>query len=201
MILTLSLLFIISYLIGAIPTGVILSRIFGQGDLQRQGSKNIGATNVSRVMGKKWGILTLLGDVLKGMIAVWIGQWGLSSFPGSAGYPLAVVAFGAFLGHCFPVYLSFKGGKGVATALGIFLIISPPVVLLAIPIFIITTYLGKFVSLGSMVSAVSFLILLGYLHYPSETVVLSLFIASGIILKHHENIKRIFRGEEKSWKN
>ncbi|HSO72616.1 MAG TPA: glycerol-3-phosphate acyltransferase, partial [Thermodesulfobacteriota bacterium] len=133
--------------------------------------------------------------------AVWIGQWGLSSFPGPTGYPLAVIAFGAFLGHCFPVYLAFKGGKGVATALGIFLIISPLVVLLAIPIFVVTTYLGKFVSLGSMVSAVSFPVLLGCLHYPSETVVLSLFIALGIILKHHENIKRILGGEEKSWRN
>jgi glycerol-3-phosphate acyltransferase PlsY len=198
MILYIFFLFVIAYLIGAIPTGVILSKLFGRGDIQRQGSKNIGATNVSRVMGKKWGILTLLGDVLKGMIAVWIGQWGLS---GSAGYPLAVIAFGAFLGHCFPVYLAFKGGKGVATALGIFLVISPLVVLLAIPIFLLATYLGKFVSLGSMASAVSFPVLLGWLHYPSETVVLSLFIALGIILKHHENIKRIIRGEEKSWRN
>ena len=104
-----------------------------------------------------------MGDVLKGMIAVWIGQWGLS---GSPGYPLAVVAFGAFLGHCFPVYLAFKGGKGVATALGIFLMISPLVVLLAIPIFVVTTYLGKFVSLGSMASAASFPVLLSWLHYP-----------------------------------
>ncbi len=201
MILYLSLLFVIAYLIGAIPTGVILSSLFGQGDLQRQGSRNIGATNVSRVMGKKWGILTLLGDVLKGMIAVWIGQWGLSGFSSSGGYPLAMIAFGAFLGHCFPVYLGFKGGKGVATALGIFLIFSPLVVLLAIPIFLVTTYFGKFVSLGSMVSAVSFPVFLWWLHYPTETVVLSLFIALGIILKHHENIKRIIRGEEKSWKN
>lgn len=201
MILHLSLFFVIAYLIGAIPTGVILSKLFGRGDLQRQGSKNIGATNVSRVMGKKWGILTLLGDVLKGMIAVWIGQWGLSGFSVSTEYPLAVVAFGAFLGHCFPVYLSFKGGKGVATALGIFLVISPLVVLLVIPIFMVTTYIGKFVSLGSMVSAVSFPFLLGWFHYPTGTVVLSLFIALVIILKHHENIKRIIRGEEKSWKN
>ena len=108
---------------------------------------------------------------------------------------------GPFLGHCFPVYLAFKGGKGVATALGIFLMISPLVVLLAIPIFLITTYLGKFVSLGSMASAASFPVLLSLVTLPAETVVLSLFIALGIILKHHENIKRILRGEEKPWKN
>ena len=194
-------LFIIAYLIGAVPTGVLFSRLFGKGDLQRQGSRNIGATNVSRVMGKKWGILTLLGDGLKGMIAVWIGQWGLSGYAGSAGYPLAVIAFGAFLGHCFPIYLGFKGGKGVATALGIFLVFSPLVVLLVIPIFIFTTYLAKYVSLGSMVSAVSFPLLLLWLNYPSATVTLSLCIAMGVILKHHENIRRIIRGEEKSWKN
>jgi len=87
----------------------------------------------------------------------------------------------------------------VATALGIFLVFNPLVVLLVIPIFLVTTYLGKYVSLGSMVSAVSFPILLLWLHYPSGTVLLSLFIALGILLKHHENIKRIIRGEEKSW--
>jgi acyl phosphate:glycerol-3-phosphate acyltransferase len=193
------LLFLIAYLIGSVPTGVIFSRLFGQGDLQERGSKNIGATNVSRVMGKKWGILTLLGDGLKGMAAVWIGQWGLSGFSGSAEYPLAFIAFGAFLGHCFPVYLRFKGGKGVATALGIFLVFNPLVVLLVIPIFLATTYFGKYVSLGSMVSALSFPILLLWLHYPSGTVVLSLFIALVILLKHHENIRRIIHGEEKSW--
>lgn len=199
MILYTLIFFFIAYLIGSFPTGVIFSRLFGQGDLQQQGSKNIGATNVSRVMGKKWGILTLLGDGLKGMVAVWIGQWGLRGFSGSVEYPLAFIALGAFLGHCFPVYLRFRGGKGVATALGIFLVFNPLVVLLVIPIFIVTTYLGKYVSLGSMVSAVSFPILLLWLHYPSGTVVLSLFLALGILLTHHENIKRIIRGEEKSW--
>jgi acyl phosphate:glycerol-3-phosphate acyltransferase len=199
MILYTLILFLIAYLIGSVPTGVIFSRLFGQGNLQQQGSKNIGATNVSRVMGKNWGILTLLGDGLKGMVAVWIGQWGLSGFSGSAEYPMAFIAMGAFLGHCFPVYLRFKGGKGVATAMGIFLVFSPLVVLLAIPIFIATTYIGKYVSLGSMVSAVSFPILLLWLRYPSGTVVLSLCIALGIVLKHHENIRRIVHGEEKPW--
>jgi acyl phosphate:glycerol-3-phosphate acyltransferase len=193
------ILFLIAYLIGSFPTGVIFSRFFGQGDLQQQGSKNIGATNVSRVMGKKWGILTLLGDGLKGMVAVWIGQWGLSGISGSAEYPMAFIALGAFLGHCFPVYLRFRGGKGVATAMGIFLVFSPLVVVLAFPIFIATTYIGKYVSLGSMVSAVSFPILLLWLRYPSGTVVLSLCIALGIVLKHHENIRRIVHGEEKPW--
>jgi glycerol-3-phosphate acyltransferase PlsY len=199
MILYTLIFFLIAYLIGSFPTGVIFSRFFGQGNLQQQGSKNIGATNVSRVMGKKWGILTLLGDGLKGMVAVWIGQWGLSGFSGSAEYPMAFIALGAFLGHCFPVYLRFRGGKGVATAMGIFLVFSPLVVLLAIPIFIATTYIGKYVSLGSMVSAVSFPILLLWLRYPSGTVVLSLCIALGIVLKHHENIRRIIHGEEKPW--
>jgi acyl phosphate:glycerol-3-phosphate acyltransferase len=200
MILYTFILFLIAYLIGSVPTGVIFSRLFGQGDLQRRGSRNIGATNVSRVMGKKWGILTLLGDGLKGMVAVWIGQWGLSGFAGFSAYPLALIALGAFIGHCFPVYLGFKGGKGVATALGIFLVFSPLVVLLVIPIFVFTTYLGKYVSLGSMVSAVSFPVLLLWLEYPGATVALSLCIALGVVLKHHENIKRIIKGEEKSWK-
>ena len=190
-----------AYLIGSIPTGVILSRFFGQGDLQQQGSKNIGATNVSRVMGKKWGILTLIGDVFKGTAAVWLGQWGLQMMPGAGEYALSLVALAAFLGHLFPVYLRFKGGKGVATALGIFLVFSPLVVLLAVPIFIGVVLAGKYVSLGSMTAAASFPLLLLVLDYPIPIVWLAAVVASLIIIKHHENIRRLLRGEEKPWKN
>lgn len=192
---------IIAYLIGSIPSGVILSRIFGAGDLQQKGSKNIGATNVSRVMGKKWGIVALIGDVVKGVAAVWLGQWALGGIPiDIQDWALALVALAAFLGHLFPVYLGFKGGKGVATALGIFLVFSPGVVALVIPIFIGAVLLSGYVSLGSLISAGSFPILLLILHYPKAVVVLAVIIAMAIFLKHHENIRRLLRREEKTWK-
>ncbi len=189
----------VAYLIGSIPTGVILSRFFGRGDLQQQGSKNIGATNVSRVMGKKWGILTLMGDVFKGTAAVWLGQWGLKTLPGAGEYGLALVALAAFLGHLFPVYLRFKGGKGVATALGIFLVFSPLVVLLVVPIFVGVVLVGKYVSLGSITAAASFPLLLLLFGHPLTTVWLAAVIAALIVVKHQENIRRLLRGEEKPW--
>lgn len=192
-------LLVAAYLIGSIPTGVILSRFFGQGDLQQQGSKNIGATNVSRVMGKKWGILTLIGDAFKGTAAVWLGQWGLNAQPGTSDYALGLVALVAFLGHLFPAYLRFKGGKGVATALGIFLVFSPLVVLLAVPIFVGVVLVGKYVSLGSITAAASFPLLLLILDYPISVVWLAVVIAALVIGKHHENIRRLLRGEEKPW--
>lgn len=192
-------LLVAAYLIGSIPTGVILSRFFGQGDLQQQGSKNIGATNVSRVMGKKWGILTLIGDAFKGAAAVWLGQWGLNAQPGASDYALGLVALAAFLGHLFPAYLRFKGGKGVATALGIFLVFSPLVVLLALPIFVGVVLVGKYVSLGSITAAASVPLLLLILDYPLSVVWLSVVIAALIIGKHHQNIRRLLRGEEKPW--
>lgn len=199
MIILLLSLVVLAYLIGSIPTGVILSRFFGQGDLQQQGSRNIGATNVSRVMGKKWGIITLVGDVFKGSAAVWLGQWGLNGTLGTANFALSLVALAAFLGHLFPVYLGFKGGKGVATALGIFLVLSPLVAFLAVPIFLGVVLVGKYVSLGSMVSSAAFPLLLFILDYPAAVVWLAVVIAAFVIGKHRENIGRLWRGQEKPW--
>lgn len=107
---------IAAYLIGAIPTGVVLTRMFGSTDIRNSGSGNIGATNVYRVAGKKLGILTLIGDALKGAVPVLIAMYLLGLTEAQVGAVAAV----AFIGHCYPVYLGFKGGKGVATALGIF---------------------------------------------------------------------------------
>ncbi len=101
---------IFAYLVGSISTGVVLSKIFGQGNLQAEGSKNIGATNVSRLMGMKWGILTLVGDALKGMLIIWIGQWVFAG-AGNLGFLfIALMALAVFLGHIFPIFLGFKGG-------------------------------------------------------------------------------------------
>jgi glycerol-3-phosphate acyltransferase PlsY len=123
------LLLLGAYLIGAIPSGVILTRIAGAGDIRQAGSGNIGATNVYRVAGRRLGIITLVCDALKGVLPL----AALLALGGRSPAQLALVAAAAFLGHCYPVYLGFKGGKGVATALGIFLVLSPLSVLGARP--------------------------------------------------------------------
>jgi acyl phosphate:glycerol-3-phosphate acyltransferase len=194
------LLTLFSYLIGSISTGVVLSRLFGQGNLQKEGSKNIGATNVSRLMGKKWGILTLFGDMVKGMIPIWIGWYLLGSADPNETI-ICLAALAAFLGHLFPLYLGFKGGKGVATALGIFALIGPKALLIAVPLFILVVFLWKYVSLGSMMAAGSFPFLLLLFGYNNQMIILSAIIASLVILKHRENIRRLIKGEEKPWQS
>jgi glycerol-3-phosphate acyltransferase PlsY len=198
MIIKTGLLMILGYLIGSISTGVLISRWVSQRDIQAEGSKNIGATNVARLMGKKWGILTLLGDVLKGMIPLWIGQ---GVFGGAGHYVhLSLVALAAFLGHLFPIYLRFKGGKGVATALGIFIILGPKALLIGIPFFIGIVYFGKYISLGSILTTGFFPFFLIIFQYDNNVVFLSIIVAVAIILKHRENITRLWRGEEKPWR-
>lgn len=193
------LLTFLAYLIGSISTGVVLSKIFGKVNLQEEGSKNIGATNVSRLMGKKWGVLTLAGDMLKGMIPIWIGRWAFSGQGDTASFFICLMAAAAFLGHLFPVYLHFKGGKGVATAFGIFILMGPKALLIAIPLFVAVVYFGKYISLGSIFAAGSLPILLILFNYNAYVVVLSIIIGSAVILKHKDNILRLIKGEEKPW--
>lgn len=178
---------VVAYLIGAIPCGVLLTRFFGVGDIRSAGSGNIGATNVYRVAGKKLGILTLLGDALKGALPVAVAkfvfllpEWGI-----------AAVAVAAFLGHCYPVYLGFRGGKGVATALGIYLILSPWAVLIAFVLFAGILYKTRYVSLGSIAAAtlLPFLVLL--INRSHELLAASLLISILVILRHRANIRRL----------
>jgi acyl phosphate:glycerol-3-phosphate acyltransferase len=192
------LLVLLGYLIGSISTGVLISRWVSQKNLQTEGSKNIGATNVARLLGRKWGILTLLGDVLKGMIPIWIGQEVLAGTSNYYFY-LCLIALAAFMGHLFPIYLRFKGGKGVATALGIFILLGPKALLIAIPFFVLIVYFGKYISLGSIVATGSFPVFLIIFHYDKSIILLSIVIAVAIILKHRENMVRLWRGEEKPW--
>jgi acyl phosphate:glycerol-3-phosphate acyltransferase len=192
------LLILSSYLIGSISTGVVLSKLFGQGNLQKEGSKNIGATNVSRLMGKKWGIITLLGDMVKGMIPIGVGWWLIGS-KDSAIIIICLTALAAFLGHLFPIYLGFKGGKGVATALGVFALLGPKALLISIPLFILVVLIWKYVSLGSIIAAGTFPVFLIIFGYNHNIILLSIIIALAVILKHRENIRRLVKGEEKPW--
>ena len=146
------LLILFAYLVGSIPIGVLLARLKGK-DPRKTGSGNIGATNVMRSAGKVLGIITLIGDILKGFIPTFIAmRLGVPAFI------IALVGLAAFSGHLFPVFLKFKGGKGVATGAGVFLAISPLVILISFIIFVIVFLIWKYVSLGSLV---------GTAYYPS----------------------------------
>jgi acyl phosphate:glycerol-3-phosphate acyltransferase len=186
-----AVLIIASYLLGAIPTGVILAKAFAGRDIRQEGSGNIGATNVTRVLGKKVGAMTLVGDLLKGFIPVWAGYHLVSSLE-----VVCLMGLAAFLGHLFPVYLKFKGGKGVATALGVFLFFSPVVILIEVVVFAASVAIWKYVSLGSMLAAGTMPVLLYLLSYPMPVVLLSIVSAILIIIKHSSNIQRLMNGTE-----
>jgi glycerol-3-phosphate acyltransferase PlsY len=181
--------FVISYVIGSIPFGLILTRIFGAGDLRTIGSGNIGATNVLRTGRKSLALGTLLLDALKGALPVWIGGTYF-------GPDMAVVAgLGAVLGHCFPIWLRFLGGKGVATAAGVILTMTPLAGLLALAVFLVIVTLTRYVSLGSVLAAATsapFAYLLGQV----QAAELFILIALVIIVKHHANIRRLLAGSE-----
>ena len=187
-----------SYLIGAIPFGLLLSR--GSGiDIRSQGSKNIGATNVARLLGKKKGGLTLVFDVLKGYLPMFLTALIMHADPRRDLF-IAICGAATVLGHMFPVYLRLKGGKGVATALGAFLYLAPVAVLGCLLVFVATVYLSGFVSLGSLLGSVSILLWLPLLEVPAWKLWLAAFIVLMIWSKHYQNIGRLLRGTEKTWK-
>ena len=188
---------ITAYLIGSIPTGIVVAKILGAPDPRAVGSGNIGATNVGRAAGKAAGIITLIGDVLKGFLITLLALYILGS-SSEANSPLAIsiVAFSVFLGHLFPVFLKFKGGKGVATTLGVFLAIGPLQAILALIIFIILVAIFKYVSVASMIASVSIPLLLNLSPATSPYVPLAVIISVLIILKHSDNIKRLIQGTE-----
>jgi len=180
-----------AYLLGSVPFAVLFSRAFGGADPRTTGSRNIGATNVRRAAGKAAGALTLAADILKGTAPTYIAL-------SLGGEPLFVSAVGlaAFLGHLFPVFLSFRGGKGVATACGVMAVISPLAVVLSAVVFAVVVKIKRYVSLGSMLSAASLPVFLTLLAPARYYVWLGVIIALFIIVKHRENIKRLAAGVE-----
>jgi acyl phosphate:glycerol-3-phosphate acyltransferase len=179
-----------SYFLGSLPIGLILSRLKGQ-DPRTVGSGNIGATNVMRTSGKIIGSATLVGDALKGFLPVWLAlRFGL------ADDIIAMIGFAAFLGHLYPIYLKFKGGKGIATSLGIFLALSYIATLFDIVFFVAILWIWRYVSLGSLVCAVMMPLLLFLLHAPYSFIVLSMAIAVFTLLRHRDNITRLLSGKE-----
>jgi glycerol-3-phosphate acyltransferase PlsY len=180
---------VVSYLIGSIPFGLLLTRLFGAGDLRQIGSGNIGATNVLRTGRKGLALATLVLDALKGALPVWLAwRW--------LGPDMAVVAgLGAVLGHCFPVWLRFSGGKGVATAAGVVLTLTPLAGLAVLALFVAVVALTRYVSLGSILAAAAVAPaawLLGQVQAAELYVALALII----IAKHHANVRRLVAGQE-----
>jgi len=194
---TTSLLLAAAYLLGSIPFGLILAKLFAGSDIRNSGSGNIGATNVARVVGPAAGILTLLLDVAKGAAAVWLA--GRFSEQNSTALMLAGVF--ALLGHCFPVWLGFNGGKGVAAALGVFLMLSPMAALSALLVFILVSLAWRYVSLGSVSAAAAMPLLMYFLWAPGHAPPLvvdfgTLFATALIIFKHDANLQRLVDGTE-----
>ncbi len=198
MTITLIIALLLSYLAGAIPFGFLFSRAAGK-DVREEGSGNIGATNVNRVLGKKLGILTLLCDVAKGYLPVYLVATLLPHAENRDLF-IALCGLATVLGHMFPVYLGFKGGKGVATALGVFLFFSPLSILLALFVFIAVVATSGFVSAGSLAAAGLIPLFIWFFAGSTSTVLIAFTIAALIWIKHSSNIRRLIRGEEKSWK-
>jgi acyl phosphate:glycerol-3-phosphate acyltransferase len=181
--------FVVAYLIGSVPFGLILTRLAGAGDVRRIGSGNIGATNVLRTGRKGLALGTLALDLLKGALPVWLAHRYLG--PDMA----VVVGLGAVLGHCFPVWLKFRGGKGVATAAGVVIALTPVVAAIAIGVFVLVVLATRYVSLGSMLGAIAAVpsaYLLGHVQAAELYLLLSLLI----VLKHAGNLRRLLQGSE-----
>ena len=186
-----------AYFLGSIPFGVMVTKLFGGGDVRKTGSGNIGATNVARAAGPLAGILTLILDVGKGAAAVWLAAWLANQ--SALGMMLAGLA--ALIGHCFPVWLNFRGGKGVATAAGAFLVLCPAALLGAVIVFVLVVAFWRYISLGSISAAASMPLLIYFLwaphHAPPPAISTGTLLAAVLIIyKHDANIQRLVQGEE-----
>lgn len=184
------IIIIAAYLIGSVPVGVLLSRMKGK-DPRTVGSGNIGATNVMRTAGKAFGAITLLGDICKGLIPTSLALNADLSEP-----LVASVGCAAFLGHLFPIFLKFRGGKGVATALGVYLALSPATILISAVLFALVLLKWRYVSAGSLAGAASVPLFFYLLDVPGIYIVLSFVVTVLVVLKHMGNIKRLMAGTE-----
>ena len=188
---------LLGYLLGSIPFGYLLVRAMGGGDIRKVGSGNIGATNVARTSGWSVGVATLLLDAAKGFLAVWLTE----HFTGGNIRFMMYAGLAAILGHVFPVWLKFAGGKGVATALGVFLAICWPAIAAAALLFVLVVLFWRYVSLAS-ISAAAALPLFVYtlyapLHAPPTAISVSTLVAAVVVIvKHRNNIERLVRGTE-----
>ncbi|WP_443684554.1 glycerol-3-phosphate 1-O-acyltransferase PlsY [Phascolarctobacterium succinatutens] len=187
--------FVLGHVCGSVPSGLWLVRAFHGIDIRNYGSKNIGTTNVFRIVGPKTAVLVLIADAFKGILAVGIMSYFFHN-------PLldVVTALGALLGHNYSLFLGFKGGKGVATALGLLIFMMPKVAVASFGIWLVCVLLTRYVSLGSIMAAIFTPPLAWYLGYPSAYVIFSVVAAFFVVLRHKENIHRLLTGTESKLK-
>lgn len=183
--------FVLGHVCGSVPSGLWLVQAFHGIDIRNYGSKNIGTTNVFRTVGPKTAVLVLIADAFKGILAVGIMSYFFHN-------PLldVVTALGALLGHNYSIFLGFKGGKGVATALGLLIFMMPKVAVASFGIWLVCVLLTRYVSLGSIMAAIFTPPLAWYLGYPSAYVIFSVVAAFFVVLRHKENIHRLLTGTE-----
>lgn len=183
--------FVLGHVCGSVPSGLWLVQAFHGIDIRNYGSKNVGTTNVFRTVGPKTAVLVLIADAFKGILAVGIMSYVFHN-------PLldVVTALGALLGHNYSLFLGFKGGKGVATALGLLIFMMPKVAVASFGIWLVCVLLTRYVSLGSIMAAIFTPPLAWYLGYPSAYVIFSVVAAFFVVLRHKENIHRLLTGTE-----
>lgn len=203
------LVVVLAYLIGSIPFSFLVVKVVAGKDVREHGSQNVGATNVARTAGKVPGVIALLFDITKGYTVIVVARLLVvrPEWPFDAGlmpwqsreFWVALAGLVAVIGHMFPIWLHFHGGKGVATATGVFLALDPIVIAGAILVFAIVLLASRYVSLASIVSAASIPLLFRYLarNAPFWHIVISIGIAIAVILKHHSNIARLVQGTER----
>ena len=195
-----SILVILAYLIGSIPTAVWISKTVFNIDIRDYGSGNAGATNTFRVLGSKWGSIVMLVDVTKGVIATSLYiliPYYLTNELARTNF-MIVLGLASVIGHIFPIWANFKGGKGVATLLGMALAIQPLVALLCLVVFLFTLIITRFVSLSSMLAGVAFMVLILFIFNEKETMyrLFAIIVALMVIVTHQKNITRLIKGTE-----
>lgn len=183
--------FVLGHLCGSIPSGLWIVQALHGIDIRNYGSKNIGTTNVFRTVGPKTAVMVLLADALKGIVAVWL----VSTYFHNPVLDV-VTALGALLGHNYSVFLGFKGGKGVATALGLLVFLMPKAAPCSFGVWLVLVLATRYVSLGSIVAAIVTPFLAWYMEYPLAYVIFSAIAAFFVVLRHKENIQRLLSGTE-----
>jgi glycerol-3-phosphate acyltransferase PlsY len=188
-----------AYLLGSCPTGYWIGRWVAKIDVRAVGSRNIGAANVARSLGRRWGILVLLLDTAKGALPVGIALHLLPPEVGISVLAAALVALAAFSGHLFSLFLRFQGGKGVATAFGISLVLLPKAALASLAVFLLVTWRWRYVSLGSLTAALSLPLWAALMGYHLLYMGLALLLAISIAIRHRLNIRDLAQGKERKW--
>jgi glycerol-3-phosphate acyltransferase PlsY len=187
------------YLVGAIPSGYWLGHRFAGKDVRADGSRNIGATNVARVLGLRWGLLVLVLDMVKGALPVVVSLWLWPTAIHGNLQAVGVVALATLLGSCYSVFLRFQGGKGVATASGISLILWPGAIFCSFLVFLAVAWRWRYVSLASLSGSLTLPLWLALLGYPGLAVALGSLFAICIVFRHRSNIRALTHGTERKW--